>query len=169
METHTARAKNAMEQLHHAKERIFPFSSHVTGLDTRCNGLARANDAVTERNKVAKMLKGIAAINPSLVAAMESMWSNAMTKSNFAAASSELSEQIALIFPGNRAALQRTVADAFQGLAQATITMEVEDKSMVKAKEAKAKVEDVRKGAWPRRTRSRRTHHGRRHQHFRRH
>ena len=54
-----AQANNAMEQLYYKKESIFPFSSYVTGLNTCYTSLAQANDAVTDRNKVAKMLKGI--------------------------------------------------------------------------------------------------------------
>ena len=59
--------------------------------------MAQANDAVTERNKVAKMLKGTRIVNPSLVAALQKIHSSPATKNNFTAASSELSEQIALI------------------------------------------------------------------------
>jgi uncharacterized protein YdhG (YjbR/CyaY superfamily) len=55
---------------------------------------------MSDRNKVQKMLQGITTQNPSLIAAMQSIRSNPGTKSNFAAASSELSEQIALTFPG---------------------------------------------------------------------
>jgi hypothetical protein len=53
-----AHANNAMEQLHHTKESIFSFSSYVTGLNACCTTLAQADDAVNERNKVTKMLKG---------------------------------------------------------------------------------------------------------------
>jgi hypothetical protein len=88
-----------MEQLHYTKESIFPFSLYITGLNTCHSTLAQADDAVTEHNKVAKMLKGITTVNPSLAAAMQNIISNPGTKNNFTAASSELSEQITLIFP----------------------------------------------------------------------
>jgi hypothetical protein len=100
VEKRIAHANNAMEQLHYTKESIFPFSSYVTGLNACYTTLAQADDAVNERNKVTKMLKGITTTNPSLIAAMQNIRSNPTTKANFAVASSELSEQIALLFPG---------------------------------------------------------------------
>jgi hypothetical protein len=60
----------------------------VTVLNTCCTTLAQAGDAVTKRNRVAKMLKGISTVNPSLVAAMQNIRSNPTTKGDFAAASS---------------------------------------------------------------------------------
>ena len=100
VEKRIAHANNAMEQLHYTKESIFPFSSYVTGLNTCYTTLEGAQDPVSERNKVAKMLKGITTQNASLIAAMQNIRSNPNTKSNFTAASNELSEQVALIFPG---------------------------------------------------------------------
>ena len=74
---------------------------YVTGLNTCYTTLEQAaGDVVTARNKVAKMLKGITTVNPSLIAAMQNVRSNVATKSDFAAACSELSEQIAVIFLG---------------------------------------------------------------------
>jgi hypothetical protein len=52
-----------MEGLHHAKESIFPFSSYVTGSNACHTTLAQAQDEVSDRNKVAKMLKGITSVN----------------------------------------------------------------------------------------------------------
>lgn len=100
VEKRIAHANNAMEQLHYTKESIFPFSSYVTGLNTCYTTLEAAQDPVSERNKVAKMLKGITTQNASLIAAMQNIRSNPNTKSSFTAASNELSEQVALIFPG---------------------------------------------------------------------
>ena len=90
-----------MENLHYTKESIFPFSSYVTGLNMCYTTLEHhTGGPVTARNKVAKMLKGITTVNASLITAMQNIRSNTATKNDFAAAFSELSEQIALIFPG---------------------------------------------------------------------
>jgi hypothetical protein len=62
--------------------------------------LAQAFDPASDRDKVQKMPQGIATQNPSLIAAMQSIRSNPGAKSDFTAALSELSEQIALMFPG---------------------------------------------------------------------
>jgi hypothetical protein len=63
--------------------------------------LAQAQgDEASDRNKVAKMLKGMTTVNLLLVAAMQNIRSNPNSKNNFTAASSELSKQIALVFPG---------------------------------------------------------------------
>ena len=100
-EKRIAQANNAMENLHYTKESIFPFSSYVTGINACYTTLDNAGDPVTARNQVAKMLKGITTtVNASLIAAMQNIRSNPDTKNDFVAASSKLSEQIALIFPG---------------------------------------------------------------------
>jgi hypothetical protein len=100
VEKRIAHARNAMEGLHYTKESVFPFSSHVTGLNTCHATLAQAFDPASDRNKVQKVPQGTTTQNPSLIAAMQSIRSNPGTKSNFAAASNKLSEQIALMFPG---------------------------------------------------------------------
>jgi hypothetical protein len=119
VEKRIAQATNAMEQLHCTKESIFPFSSYVTGLNACYAALEQADDTVNERNEDGKMLKGITAVNPSLIAAMQHTRSNQTTKNNFAAASSELGEQIALLFPGEArrpgANLGRRIAAAGTG------------------------------------------------------
>jgi hypothetical protein len=60
IEKRITRANNAMEQLHCTKKSFFPFLSYATGLNTCYTTLAQADDAVTERNNVAKILKGVA-------------------------------------------------------------------------------------------------------------
>jgi hypothetical protein len=100
VEKRIAHARDAMEGLHHTKESVFPFSSCVTGLNACHATLAQAFDPASDRDKVQKMPQGIATQNPSLIAAMQSIRSNPGAKSNFTAALSELSEQIALMFPG---------------------------------------------------------------------
>jgi hypothetical protein len=92
VEKRIAHANNAM--LHCSKESIFPFSSHVTEINACHTTLAQTNNAVKERNKAAKMLKGITTANPSRIAAMQNIHSNPNTKANLAVASGELSEQI---------------------------------------------------------------------------
>jgi hypothetical protein len=61
---------------------------------------SRADEAVNKCNKAANVLKGITTANPLLIAAMQNIRSNPNTKATFAVASSKLSEQIALLFPG---------------------------------------------------------------------
>jgi hypothetical protein len=103
--------------------------------------LFQVDDAATERNKVAKMLKGISTASSSLVAAMQNIRSNPTAKTNFAAASSELSEEIALIFHGEStpAGRRRRVAGTE---AQATAKVMVDgDAAVVMVEKAMALVE----------------------------
>ena len=142
-------ANNAMENLHYAKESIFPFSSYVTGLNTCCTTLAQAGHAVTARNKVAKMLNGTTTMNPSLVTAMQNIRSNVAMKNDFAAASSKLSEQIALIFPEESRQTSTSCGKRVSGELARTTVREVEAEDMEMAKEVDAEedvVEDMEEG-----------------------
>ena len=100
VEKRIANANQAMEGLHYIKESTFPFSSYVTGLNACYKTLEEAGEPMTERNKVATMLKGIQNVNAYVTAAIQNVRTRAETKNNFTTASNELSEQIAIIFPG---------------------------------------------------------------------
>ena len=99
VEKRIVHANNTIENLHYTKESIFHFSSNIAGLNACYTTLEQAGEDVTARNKVTKMLKGITTVNASLLAAMQNIRSSTATNNDFAAASSKLSEQIALIFP----------------------------------------------------------------------
>jgi hypothetical protein len=100
VEKRIANANQAMESLHYIKESTFPFSSYVTGLNACYKTLEEAGEPITERNKVSIMLKGISNQNPYMAAAIQSVRTRTETKNDFTAASNDLGEQIAIIFPG---------------------------------------------------------------------
>jgi hypothetical protein len=100
VEKRIATANKNMAELHYVKESTFPFSQYVTGLNACYKTLEEAGEPITERNKVSTMIKGISTQNQYLTAAIQNVRTNPNTKSNFTAASNELGEQIAIIFPG---------------------------------------------------------------------
>jgi hypothetical protein len=103
VEMRIADANQSLEALHYVYESKFPFSGYVTALNA---GYKTLEEAVTERNKVSIMLKGIRNNNAFLVAAMQSIRTRTETKSNFTSASNKLSEQIAVIFPAEHRRMQ---------------------------------------------------------------
>ena len=100
VEKRIALANQSLGGLHYLKESTFPFSSYVTGLNACYKTLEEAGEPYSERNKVSTMLAGIRNQNQYVIAAVQNVRTNPLTKSNFTAAANELSEQIAIIFPG---------------------------------------------------------------------
>lgn len=88
-----------LEALHYISESRFPFSMYATGLNAGFKTLEEAGESLTERNKVSIMLKGIRDNNTFLISVIQTIQRKPETKNDFATASNELGEQIAIIFP----------------------------------------------------------------------
>jgi hypothetical protein len=95
-----ATAQKSMEGLHYKSESVFSFSSYITALNAAYKTLEESREPVSERMKVSTMLDGIKNQNAYLTSAIQIICTKPETKTNFIVAANELSEQIAIIFPG---------------------------------------------------------------------
>jgi hypothetical protein len=91
VEKRIAIVNQTMSRLHYMKEATFTFSSYVTGLNACYKTLEEAGEPISERNKVVTMLTGIRNQNQYVIAAVQGVRTNPLTKNDFTAAANELS------------------------------------------------------------------------------
>ena len=117
VEKKLALARKQIDEVHYRNEQTYSFDRYSTQLKEAFEVLVECGEGLTAKTMVSTLLKGIQVNHPRVQAAVVVVMSDPEKKSDFSAASSYLSEQIAVTFPGanNRVFNRRVSATTARG------------------------------------------------------